>query len=40
MSKSQLDGRLQFKFFLHINGSLEYTNYAIEIPVEHFSGVR
>ena len=39
MSKSQSDGRLQFKFFLHINGSLEYTNYAIEIPMEHFSGV-
>ena len=39
MSKSQSDGGLQFKFFLHVNGSPEYTNYLIEIPMEHFFGV-
>ena len=39
MSKSQLDGGLQCKLFLHINGSLKYTNQVIQIPMEHFQGV-
>ena len=39
MSKSQLDGGLHCKFFLHINGSNEYINNIIQIPLEHFPGV-
>ena len=39
MSKSQLDGGFQCKLFLHINGSLKYTNYVLQIPMEHFWGV-
>ena len=35
----QSDGGLKCKLFLHINGSLEYTNYMIQISMEHFSGV-
>ena len=39
MSKSQLDGGFDCKFFLHINGSNEYINYMIQNIFEHFPGV-